>query len=519
LADDILEDIEARNDEVLTEEAILAVLGDSFGFPLDKDGARALCRACENDPSLLVEEIEDALHATPPSPPGGVLLCCAMACLRPDPSERPLCRDLLAARWLDVSENAFDEAKRFVRGEAKPWAWLEHRVVGPLLDAELDIGRGEMRPEIADKFVDACRAAERLAAGLPCDDRRSRKINEAVCDAMVNRHDVPHRVVDVALNLKRLEKLTGDAHEDCAAAAAALITKILVLADDPEAPAADHAEVACRAAAKALYGDTAFPVVESDELSEAFTRVAPGYLATVVHACRALARPGAGTTNRKAAATAFANVFRLEAEQDSAAKELADADCATLLLPLASDINNDVRTATLRCCLNACAAGFDSLSRLRRDPDASAASVAKDPRVRLARAFCQAAWVACCARSARSQDASEEEADVALEALSVMAAAGDDGLRHWGAGGALSALVHVLKNGDVKGVVRGRQDTAEAGGGTHRLLQPFPTKGTATGRSAGARRALGLVLRGDAHFKKVLLKAHPGVCGAGGGVY
>ena len=89
------------------------------------------------------------------------------------------------------------------------------------------------------------------------------------------------------------------------------------------------------------------------------------------------------------------------------------------------------------------------------------------------------------------------------------AAAGDDGLRHWGAGGALSALVHVLKNGDVKGVVRGRQDTAEAGGGTHRLLQPFPTKGTTTGRSAGARRALGLVLRGDAHFKKVLLKAHP----------
>ena len=145
--------------------------------------------------------------------------------------------------------------------------------------------------------------------------------------------------------------------------------------------------------------------------------------------------------------------------------------------------------------------------------------VAKDPRVRLARAFCQASWVACCARSARSQDASEEEADVALEALSVMAAAGDDGLRHWGAGGALSALVHVLKNGDVKGVVRGRQDTAEAGGGTHRLLQPFPTKGTTTGRSAGARRALGLVLRGDAHFKKVLLKAHPGVCGAGGGVY
>ena len=81
-----------------------------------------------------------------------------------------------------------------------------------------------------------------------------------------------------------------------------------------------------------------------------------------------------------------------------------------------------------------------------------------------------------------------------------MAAAGDDGLRHWGAGGALSALVHVLKNGDVKGVVRGRQDTAEAGGGTHRLLQPFPTKGTTTGRSAGARRALGLVLRGDAHL-------------------
>ena len=58
---------------------------------------------------------------TPPSPPGGVLLCCAMACLRPDPSERPLCRDLLAARWLDVGEDAFDEAKRFVRGEAKPW--------------------------------------------------------------------------------------------------------------------------------------------------------------------------------------------------------------------------------------------------------------------------------------------------------------------------------------------------------------------------------------------------------------
>ena len=61
-------------------------------------------------------------------------------------------------------------------------------------------------------------------------------------------------------------------------------------------------------------------------------------------------------------------------------------------LPLASDVNNDVRTATLRCCLNACAAGFDSLSRLRTGTDASAASVAKDPRVRLARAFCQSAW-------------------------------------------------------------------------------------------------------------------------------
>ena len=35
LADDILEKIEMRNDEVLTEEALLAVLG-GVGFPLDK---------------------------------------------------------------------------------------------------------------------------------------------------------------------------------------------------------------------------------------------------------------------------------------------------------------------------------------------------------------------------------------------------------------------------------------------------------------------------------------------------
>ena len=213
---------------------------------------------------------------------------------------------------------------------------------------------------------------------------------------------------------------------------------------------------------------------------------------------------------------AFANVFRLEAEQDSAART-GGRRLRYAVITVGPEREQQRAHATLRCCLNACAAGFDSLSRLR-DPGASAASVAKDARAARG-AFCQASWVACCARSARSQDSSEEEADVALEALSVMAAAGDDGLRHWGAGGALSALVHVLKNGDVKGVVRGRQDTAEAGGGTHRLLQPFPTKGTTTGRSAGARRALGLVLRGDAHFKKVLLKAHPGVCGAGGGVY
>ena len=62
---------------MLTEEALLAVLGDAR-LPTDKDGARALCRACENDPSLLVEEIEDALSAQPPAPPGGVLLCCAV---------------------------------------------------------------------------------------------------------------------------------------------------------------------------------------------------------------------------------------------------------------------------------------------------------------------------------------------------------------------------------------------------------------------------------------------------------
>lgn len=524
LADDVLEAVEERKDGVpsgLTEDDVLAVLGDGFGFPFDRDQARVLVRACENDVHLLVEELEDAVSSRPPRPPGGVLLCCAAACLRPDPDDRPLARSMLAARWLEVGEDAFDDAKRFVRGEAKPWAWLEHRVVGPLLDAEADLLRGELRSATAQAFCAACVAAERIAAGLPRhrDDRRARKRNEEVCDAMINRHDVPHRVVDVALNLKRLETRTGDAHGACCGAAAALVTRILVLADDPDAPAADHAEFACRAAAKALYGDAAFPLTEADELSEAFTRVAPGYLATVVHACRALARPGAGASNRRAAATAFANVFRLEAEQDSAAKELADADCATLLLPLASDAAGDVRVATLRCCLNACEAGFTALAALRRDPDASAASVAKDPRVRLARAFCQAPWVACCSRSARSQDASEEEAGVALEALGVMAQAGDDGLRHWGAGGALPALVHVLKKGDATGVTRGRQDTAEAGGGTHRLLQPFPEKSGGSGRSAGARRALGLILRGDAHFKKVLLKAHPGVCGAGGGVY
>ena len=44
--------------------------------------APELCRACENDPSLLVEEIEDALSAQLPSPPGGVLFCCAVACLK-----------------------------------------------------------------------------------------------------------------------------------------------------------------------------------------------------------------------------------------------------------------------------------------------------------------------------------------------------------------------------------------------------------------------------------------------------
>ena len=53
------------------------------------------------------------------------------------------------------------------------------------------------------------------------------------------------------------------------------------VADDPEVSAADHAEVAC-GPRRRRGGDTAFPVVEADELS-AFTR-APGYLATVVHA-------------------------------------------------------------------------------------------------------------------------------------------------------------------------------------------------------------------------------------------
>ena len=64
-------------------------------------------------------------------------------------------------------------------------------------------------------------------------------------------------------------------------------------------------------------------------------------------------------------------------------------------------------------------------------------------------------------------------------------------------------------------MVRGRQDTAEAGGGTPPPAPPPSwTKATTTGRGrAGARRALGLVLRGDAHFRAgCCSRRTPGVC-------
>lgn len=90
------------------------------------------------------------------------------------------------------------------------------------------------------------------------------------------------------------------------------------------------------------------------------------------------------------------------------------------------------------------------------------------------------------------------------------------GQRHFGAGGALPALVFVLNRGGNTTSDR-RQDTCEAGGTTHRLLDPFGVPGGS--RADLARRVLGLILRGDGAFKRVLEKAHPYLCGPGGGLF
>ena len=76
LADDILESIEARNDEVLTEEALLAVLGDAYGFPIDKDGAE-LVPGLRERPFFAVEEI--GTKRRNPGTAGRRVACCAVA--------------------------------------------------------------------------------------------------------------------------------------------------------------------------------------------------------------------------------------------------------------------------------------------------------------------------------------------------------------------------------------------------------------------------------------------------------
>ena len=158
--------------------------------------------------------------------------------------------------------------------------------------------------------------------------------------------------------------------------------------------------------------------------------------------------------------------------------------------------------------------GFDELRAAEGTPEY--ADALRGPRVALARRFSEAPWVAALARTIRSPSATPAELDVAFEALGVLAAQGDVGQRHFGAGGALPALVFVLNRGGNTTSDR-RQDTCEAGGTTHRLLDPFGVPGGS--RADLARRVLGLILRGDGAFKRVLEKAHPYLCGPGGGLF
>ena len=465
------------------------------------------------------------------------------ACLRVDPRDRPDARDLDRGRFFRLEERevrrAADDAELYVMGKAEPRRWFRVHVLEPLeaLEAALDDGRVTV-PHLS-RFADAVDGVADVARGTasvaprsgdaPADAARRRRVNAGVCALMVDDAAVLDRCLDAALRVQDLDLARlvprkhycpGDrAHslgERVICRVGECLRDVLVLLHDPEAPVADHMEAVVRVAAKLLTADAGLPRgAVDDDVGEAFTAVAPAHLATIVNAARALSRPGGGSSVKRGATKAFAALFRLEPTQDDAARQLAAMDVVDQLLPLAGDEHvAEVRVAALQCCLNATTCGFDELRAAEGTPEY--ADALRGPRVALARRFSEAPWVAVLARTIRSPSATPAELDVAFEALGVLAAQGDVGQRHFGAGGALPALVFVLNRGGNTTSDR-RQDTCEAGGTTHRLLDPFGVPGGS--RADLARRVLGLILRGDGAFKRVLEKAHPYLCGPGGGLF
>ncbi|KAJ1457763.1 hypothetical protein M885DRAFT_514823 [Pelagophyceae sp. CCMP2097] len=525
-----------------------------LGFELTAAEAEALAARCAGDFYALAALLDEYVAVSTAD--------CYVALLDADAAKRPLAADLLVSPYLNSQSGYEREYEAGVKaalyatgGVVTPRALAKH-LMGPLRRLErckasgIATGGGA---GVLDAIVgDFRRVCDGVVLALRSDDL-------ALCDVVFSRN-VLERCFDFAATFGETaaELFPDEAFDEQPAArrrrrgdhdgAAKLradgvffvVTRLSAcvagalesLATDPQAAVSrlddDLLDRVVMVAAKLLTcgatraveglappGAAAYDFARAGPpLAQLFERTAPQFLSDVVAAVRAAsftpqrARAGAASSVRRGAARALAAAFRGGLSARRSARAFVSLDVGELLLPLAADAGcGDVRIAALQCCLNAVAAAaaaaradgaalgatLDDLDG-PRDDDAAALRA-------LLRAFSSAAWVGAISTAIRSPATAAAERGVAFAALAEMVGASDEGMRNFGAGGAIPALFAAKRV--VSTPTDLRQDTYEAGGNTHRLLQPFRS---ANGGATEAHGILELISRSDTGLGAALSK-------------
>lgn len=413
-------------------------------------------------------------------------LACLIACFEPRPSRRILATSLFDSDFLclgaEASAAARLDAGAYVAGVApkRRW-WYATAIVQPLARLE-QLAEINGSAAVRDEYVRLVREMTRLVRGEYDENDFDRLMDDGV----------------LARCLKFATCLTIE--PNLAASVCSLVLESLRRVRYDRR----HLDRIVNLSARFLTSEASIRSKLEEETVAIFDEVAPHeYLRSVVGASRALRDATDARVGRRGAARAFAALCRLD--DPEVAQVLLDTDAATRLLLLTSDrACSDVRVSALQCAHHACVAGFPLGRKVN------------DSRRVLAFEFTNVAWLAALARVIRSPSATRKESDAAYDALGAMVAAGDDATRALTTGGALTALIFAMQQTKATHPSRPVQDTSEAGGQRHRLLQPFQAAASAAdfSRAAQARRVLSDILLGSSRIASLLNTAYPHVVAA-----